>query len=988
MSTLRMPVVVTAAIVLGAVLFVLAGGFGTASLPAEAAPAAAASNITLLATQDSWVDENQPTTNFGGDTRLHVGRVADASGALGNRQTLVQFDLSSLPQGASIQSARLELYQIESQGPEQYRTRPDANFDPWDEMKVNWNNKPSAFDVGDPWVTLNSTNGWKAWDVTNIVSNWNIGEIDNYGITLHGDGDTEALRVFASREYGKHLEPRLTIEYVVQSATPTPTATRTPEPTWTPVPTATPDPATPTPTPTPPVYAFPYEPQIATPIFTLPDPDLSIHGIEITQGVQCFDTSNGLAGCSDNSLPVVNKKDTTARIYLDYDGLFSSQSNVPVRLYIRANNVWYTANTQGTARPTIRQDLSDSADVYFNVNFTNDVQVDFYAIVDPNDVIDESNESNNRYPSSGYITLTFQKRDDLKVVGQRLRYHPSGYSGSQYAGGWAVNGGAADWFEQMLPVRNNGINYSVKSGYLDWTTSLSSGDGQHDLIRYLNIRWIMENAFSWLFGTGAFTGADHVYGWAPNDGYTGGHADMPVYPHAGGLGVVGIGTDNPGTSTDNPGSGALIFGHEIVHDYDIFHTNTGGDDCGSNDSNSDFPYSTSSIQEFGFNPITGKIYDPDDTHDLMSYCPAGGSKEGWVSPFTWNRMFSNFATTRFLAVPTDEQQPGKFRVTQDEESLVVNATVYNPKHEDYDSNNPGELSDLHRIGAGVAFDYPFPDGEYAVQLRNGTTAEYTATFNVSFESEYDHHGGETHDDPPFPAEDTSKMDVSFIVPWVDGTTSVVLLHQGEVIDEQLASGNTPEVTITAPAGAQNWTAGNTQTIEWTGSDADGDTLSYTILYSNDGGATWSVLETGWPNTQLDVPVDSLAGGSDVRFRVVATDGLNIGYDETDEAISVPNKAPDVVVLHPADGAVFAPGGLVVLQGKATDMEDGNLADGVLHWSSDVQGSLGIGPSLPLNHLDPGEHVITLTATDSLGIPSSQSVTILIGHRAHLPIIQK
>ena len=34
-----------------------------------------------------------------------------------------------------------------------------------------------------------------------------------------------------------------------------------------------------------------------------------------------------------------------------------------------------------------------------------------------------------------------------------------------------------------------------------------------------------------------------------------------LYPHAGGLGVVAIGTDNPGTSVDNPGSGAVILGH-------------------------------------------------------------------------------------------------------------------------------------------------------------------------------------------------------------------------------------------------------------------------------------------------------------------------------------------------------------------------------------------------------------------------------------------
>ncbi len=45
-------------------------------------------------------------------------------------------------------------------------------------------------------------------------------------------------------------------------------------------------------------------------------PDFTIHGIEITQGIQCYDVTKGLAGCPDNSLPLVNKKDTTARIYL------------------------------------------------------------------------------------------------------------------------------------------------------------------------------------------------------------------------------------------------------------------------------------------------------------------------------------------------------------------------------------------------------------------------------------------------------------------------------------------------------------------------------------------------------------------------------------------------------------------------------------------------------------------------------------------------
>ena len=77
--------------------------------------------------------------------------------------------------------------------------------------------------------------------------------------------------------------------------------------------------------------------------------DLSIHGVEITQGIQCFDTSKGLSACSDNSLPVVAKKDSTARIYLRYSGAAGSMANVPVRLHIFANGVEYMANASGKA---------------------------------------------------------------------------------------------------------------------------------------------------------------------------------------------------------------------------------------------------------------------------------------------------------------------------------------------------------------------------------------------------------------------------------------------------------------------------------------------------------------------------------------------------------------------------------------------------------------------------------------------------------------
>ncbi|RME82815.1 MAG: DNRLRE domain-containing protein [Caldilineae bacterium] len=925
---------------------------------------------TVFATQDTFTDSGQPMAVHGSETILALGRNPNAF-----RRVLLYFPVEEfIPPGTPIYSARLEMNAADTAG-----DNPPWNIslfnlrELFSETSTNWTNQPEPF-VFYGTTAQSATTGIHSWDATAMVKDWLGGRYENKGVVLTtADRPSNFALYYTSRE-GKN-PPRLIIDCGRQPPTPTPTLT----PTATQVPTNTPTPGA-TPTPTPPVFTAPYLPVYVEPYFLYPISDLSIHGIEITQGIQCFNTARGLASCPDNSLPVVTKKSTTARIYLKVSGLFSAMNNVPVRLYIRANGVWYQANATGKATTSVDQTKKDSADVYFVVNFSNDVPVDFYAVVDPNDTISETNEGNNRYPASGYITLNFRKRDNLKIVGQRIRYHPGGYTGDQWPGGWAVNGGAADWFEQLLPISNNGINYSLKSGYLNWTTSLGSSDGQHALIATLNALWILDNAMTWLL-TGSFTGANHVYGWAPNDGYSGGHADMPVYPHAGGLGVVGIGTDRPGTSTDDPGGGALIFGHELVHDYNVYHTDT-ADSCGSNDNNSDFPYASSSIQEVGFNTRTGKIYDPADTHDLMSYCPASGTKEGWISPFTWNKMFNKFVPSQIVrATDLETLQPNTFYATDSEQSLVVNATIFNPDV----SREGGVLGSLYLIDTGMAV-LPEP-GDYAIQLRKGSEILTERTFVVNFESEYDAHGGthpEGQSEPPFPPDPTAQIDVSFIMPWEPGADTVALVHKGQVLDTRPVSATAPFVRILEPAGATTWPAGSIQSLKWEATDIDGDPLSYSVLFSNDGGASWTLVASELSEPSYDAVVDTLAGGSQGMFRVVANDGVNIGWDDTDGPITIPNKKPQVLITHPATDYQTTPGALVVLEGTATDLEDGGLPDEAMLWTSNLQGNLGIGPSVSLNTLSMGTHTITLTARDSAGQESQASVRVVVAHETYLP----
>ena len=786
------------------------------------------------------------------------------------------------------------------------------------------------------------------------------------------------------------------------SESPLPSPTRTPEPTFTPTATATriPDATnTPTPTATPQNVFLPINP-----IYVIQQPlifnsDLSLFGFEITQGIQCFDTSRGLANCPDNSLPVALGKLTAARVYMKYTHLlFPTRANTPVRLYMSVNSgAWQQVNAAATARATLDQSqAANSANFLFTIGGNSTAVVRFYAEVDPAGVISETNEGNNRFPSSGYVTMTFRQRQGLKIISQPLDYHPAGYAGTRLAQGWAVNGGAATWFNQLLPIRNGGVNHSVASGNLDWTTSLGSGAGQHALIQQLNGNYALLVIFGILFGQPQII-PDHIYGWAPNAGYSGGHADMPVYPHAGGLGVVGIGTDRvPGSpSTDTPGGGTLIFGHELVHDYDEKHTNT-GDSCGSSDNSTAFPYGTSSIQEFGFNPATQKVYNPATTHDLMSYCPAGGSREGWISPYTWTQMFNDLASSAATAAEANGAQgdviaarPGFFTLyrTGHSQSVIVNLTVNNPAVAGQES---GKLGNLYQVDSG--FFLTLPEGDYAVELRNGTQVLASHPFTANFESEY-HTGGAAHTHAAGSTEDvfdpnpTAKADITLVAPWVDGTTSIALVYKGQTLDERIVSGNSPTVQITEPVVKSVWNVGETQKLSWTGADPDQDTLHYAVFYSHNGGQNWQLLASELSDTSLELVVDSLAGGVDTRFRVVATDGVNTGMGETPEAIQVPNKAPMAVLLEPT-GSIFAPGVVVVLRGSATDLEDGSVPEEKLSWSSNVQGSLGTGYEVAINTLTPGPHTLTLTAVDSQGISGSASVNVFVGYGNYLPAVQR
>jgi hypothetical protein len=783
--------------------------------------------------------------------------------------------------------------------------------------------------------------------------------------------------------------PEPTVSGGGESDTPTVPVSNTPTdpPTSTPVVTATPTP-TPSPTASPvptlrpvkrPFFGFFWRPLL--PDFwralILPTYDLSISGMEVTQAIQCFDTTRGLAGCTNNSLPLVAQKSTLARTYLGITGSATSKAGVPVRLHIFAGGVEYKFDSWGTAREgAIRQDYADDARVWFNVNFPAGTTADFYVEVDPDNTYPEINESNNRFPPFATMPLTFTAKETLEVTDAWMNYNPPGAADSGIAISPASLWLGRQWLNQVFPLRNNGINMRYY-GLLNWTTVINAND--EDDVRDLGkVLWLIENIFPWSFGT--LTGAERFHIWTPNSHFVRGISDPPWDS---GQGVVSVGDDNadigPPYSVDSPGFGAVNYVHEVAHNSGMRHTATGRGQqksttsgnvaCdNSGDPSSDWPYTNPNIQEYGINPDTGVIYEPlprlpfwalglssgNQTYDFMSYCYGVNSLRtftNWISPFHWQQAFNDLS-----AADAGVAQPAGIETGP---IIAVTAMLDNP---DVGSDDGGEFGTLYKSEEGPVIS-PNPGNAYSVQIRDGDVVLSTQAFDVSFENV---------DDPESPLEEVM---VVFTIPFEDGT-SVVLLRGAQVLDTFAISDNAPTVTVTDPASHDEWSAGTTETLSWSGNDADGEPLTYAVYFAPNGD-DFTVIAAELTDSSLQINVDDLKGAEDGVFRVVASDGLNTSFADS-ASVEIPNHAPMVNIANPADGAFGEAGGLIVFNAVAVDLEDGTLVDESLTWESDLDGEIGVGEQLPLNSLSAGVHEITLAAEDSGGETSTATITLTVG----------
>ncbi|MFC1574853.1 hypothetical protein ACFL3Z_02115, partial [Gemmatimonadota bacterium] len=103
-----------------------------------------------------------------------------------------------------------------------------------------------------------------------------------------------------------------------------------------------------------------------------------------------------------------------------------------------------------------------------------------------------------------------------------------------------------------------------------------------------------------------------------------------------------------------------------------------------------------------------------------------------------------------------------------------------------------------------------------------------------------------------------------------------------------------------------------------------------------------------------------------EFEIPVRAGVRTVVRDAGGPFVLPNESPTAAITSPAGGSSFAHGSTVTFEGTGSDPEDGMLTGSSLVWTSNSNGLLGTGTSLPVTTLPVGEQLITLTATDSEG----------------------
>ena len=349
---------------------------------------------------------------------------------------------------------------------------------------------------------------------------------------------------------------------------------------------------------------------------------------------------------------------------------------------------------------------------------------------------------------------------------------------------------------------------------------------------------------------------------------------------------------------DTDGRWRRTFAHELGHNRNLGHWDA-------------------TIRVHGFDVAAREVRE-DTRLDFM--VPGRLENEAWVAPGVYTYLHDHMSMA-------SDQSVGAAKAVADE-YLLASGLI--------NQDGTASFDVFYRQAQSDPLDNPPAGTAYCLELYDaGNTKLSSQCFDVSY----------GFGDSTMPM---TTAPFALTVPFPPTTKRIVLKHGGATVATRTVSNNAPTVSVSLPGG------GVVKTINWTANDLDGDTLSYSVLYSADNKQSWFAVATDLTATTYSLDTSTLPGGTNAFVRILASDGVNTGQADAGPFV-VAGKEPTALINSPADGAIYAPGQTVMLVGDGFDLEDGSLPDGRLVWSSDRDGVLGTGRTLERADLSEGTH---------------------------------
>lgn len=362
------------------------------------------------------------------------------------------------------------------------------------------------------------------------------------------------------------------------------------------------------------------------------------------------------------------------------------------------------------------------------------------------------------------------------------------------------------------------------------------------------------------------------------------------------------------------------------------------------------------------------VSDPRSVFSVMSYCSINRDTQSiWLDASHHRRIIEHL---------TRDNQEGVEGIS----SAVPSDLFFGSLNFSVPSGSVGDV-ELDRVYSRPRLPKPVSAGDYVLELRDGSgsvlrSIPFAASQPILFHIDPSEHV----DDRNVPAS------FGFTVFDPPDYASFAIKEGDEELLVVERSASTPSVSVSGVSEGQVFSRDDTIDLSWVGADADGDSLSYRVYYSIDGGTSYEPFSLETSDTSKSTPASRFRGSDRARFGISVSDGFRSSFVET-PVFRVVGAGPEVQVVTPSSGLVFAEGQGFVLEARGYDQEDGLLGHNSFSWRSSIDGDLGAGGFIVLSadQLTPGTHAITVEATDSSGLSASASTTIMITEVNSLPV---